>query len=227
MAQADEIPSEYYFITPPQDVSWSKGSQINDIQTYATNNPYIHYGTTQLRSLTLGNAMIEGFSDGKQVEQNVIDLESCMRIVLDTEDGYAAPFCWEVYAGGKKYGTFVIESVNIQEQIRDNDGMAARAMADVSLREVAPYQVNAGIDITAQAITGNLSEETQEQLLEQQKNNTESSKQDKKTEADKKKNDKNDPNKGDSTKKNENGDTVGDSLVNINSEVNRPGYYEE
>ena len=227
MAQADEIPSEYYFITPPQDVSWSKGSQINDIQTYATNNPYVHYGVTQLRSLTLGNAMIEGFSDGKQVEQNVIDLESCMRIVLDTEDGYAAPFCWEVYAGGKKYGTFVIESVNIQEQIRDNDGMAARAMADVSLREVAPYQVNAGIDITAQAITGNLSEETQEQLLEQQKNNTESSKQDKKTEADKKKNDKNDPNKGDSTKKNENGDTVGDSLVNINSEVNRPGYYEE
>ena len=225
MAQADEIPSEYYFITPPQDVSWSKGSQINDIQTYATNNPYVHYGVTQLRSLTLGNAMIEGFSDGKQVEQNVIDLESCMRIVLDTEDGYAAPFCWEVYAGGKKYGTFVIESVNIQEQIRDNDGMAARAMADVSLREVAPYQVNAGIDITAQAITGNLSEETQEQLLEQQKNNTESSKQDAKTEADKKNNDKNDPNKGDSTPKNANGDSVGDSLVDIDSGIRPPGYY--
>ena len=225
MAQADEIPSEYYFITPPQDVSWSKGSQINDIQTYATNNPYVHYGVTQLRSLTLGNAMIEGFSDGKQVEQNVIDLESCMRIVLDTEDGYAAPFCWEVYAGGKKYGTFVIESVNIQEQIRDNDGMAARAMADVSLREVAPYQVNAGIDITAQAITGNLSEETQEQLLEQQKNNTESSKQDKKTEADKKNNDKNDPNKNDPKKVNENGDPVGGSLVEIDSGVRPPGYY--
>jgi len=224
MAQADEIPSEYYFITPPQDVSWSKGSQINDIQTYATNNPYVHYGVTQLRSLTLGNAMIEGFSDGKQVEQNVIDLESCMRIVLDTEDGYAAPFCWEVYAGGKKYGTFVIESVNIQEQIRDNDGMAARAMADVSLREVAPYQVNAGIDITAQAITGNLSEETQEQLLEQQKNNTESSKQDKKTEADKKNNDKNDPNKNDPKKVNENGDPVGGSLVDIPTAV-VPGRY--
>ena len=225
MAQADEIPSEYYFITPPQDVSWSKGSQINDIQTYATNNPYVHYGVTQLRSLTLGNAMIEGFSDGKQVEQNVIDLESCMRIVLDTEDGYAAPFCWEVYAGGKKYGTFVIESVNIQEQIRDNDGMAARAMADVSLREVAPYQVNAGIDITAQAITGNLSEETQEILLEQQKNNTESSKQDKKTEADKKKNDKNSTNStGDSSKVNSNGDPVGNSLIDIPTAV-VPGRY--
>ena len=192
MAQADEIPSEYYFITPPQDVSWSKGSQINDIQTYATNNPYVHYGVTQLRSLTLGNAMIEGFSDGKQVEQNVIDLESCMRIVLDTEDGYAAPFCWEVYAGGKKYGTFVIESVNIQEQIRDNDGMAARAMADVSLREVAPYQVNAGIDITAQAITGNLSEETQEQLLSQ----NEANKQDDKVGKDKDKKDKDKNNDG-------------------------------
>ena len=104
--------------------------------------------------------------------------------------------------------------------------MAARAMADVSLREVAPYQVNAGIDITAQAITGNLSEETQEQLLDQQKNNTESSKQDKKTEADKKNNDKNDPSKNDSTQKNENGDPVGDSFVKINSGVRPPGYYD-
>ena len=227
MAQADEIPNEYYFITPPQDVSWSKDSQINDIQTYATNNPYVHYGVTQLRSLSLGNAMVEGFSDGKQVEQNVIDLEACMRIVLDTEDGYAAPFCWEVYAGGKKYGTFVIENVNVQEQIRDNAGLAARAMVDVSFREVAPYQVNAGIDITANALTGNLSEETQEQLLEQQKNNTESSKQDKKAEKDKKNNDKNDSSSSSSSsgsQTNTNGNTTGSELIEIPTAI-KPGQY--
>ena len=226
MPQADEIPSEYYFITPPQDVSWSKGSQINDIQTYATNNPYVHYGVTQLRSLSLGNSMVEGFSDGKQVEQNVLDLEACMRIVLDTEKGYAAPFCWEVYAGGKKYGTYVIESVNVQEQIRDNAGMAARAMVDVSFREVAPYQVNAGIDITANALTGNLSEETQEQLLEQQKNNNESSKQDKKTEEDKKKNDKNSSTNNGSGGggTNTNGNPTGSELIDIKTEINRDKY---
>ena len=184
MTQASEIPNEYYFITPPQNVSWSKGSQMNSIQTYATNNPYVHYGSTEMRSLSLGNAMLEGFSDLKQVEWNVIDLEACMRVVLDTEDGYAAPFCWEVYAGGKTYGTFIIESVNVQEQIRDNAGMAARAMVDVSFKEVSPYQVNAGLDLTAEAITGNLSEETQEQLLKQ----NEANKQDEKVDKDKDKN---------------------------------------
>ena len=170
MAEANEIPTEWYFITPPQNVSWSKSGQSNEVQTYATNNPYLHYSSTGLRQLTLGNAMVEGFSAGAQVEQNIIDLEACMRVVLESEDGYAAPFCWEVYAGGKMYGTFIIDNVSVQEQIRDNSGMAARANVDVSFKEVSPYQVGSGIDITAEALTGNLSEETQKQLMDKQQN---------------------------------------------------------
>ena len=189
MAEANEIPDEWYFITAPQDVSWNKGSKTTDVQSYATNNPYLHYGTTELRKLSLNGAMVEGFSDGMQVEQNIIDLEACMRIVLDTDDGYAAPFCWEVYAGGKTYGTYVIESVSVKEQIRDNDGMAARANVDVSLREVAPYQVNGGIDITAEAITGNLTEETQKHLMEKDK--SEADKQDGKVDKNNSTNNKN------------------------------------
>lgn len=188
MAQASEIPDEWYFITPPQNVSWSKSSNINEVTTYATNNPYLHYGKTSLRNLTLGDAMLEGFSDGKQVEQNVTDLEACMRIVLETEDGYAAPFCWEVYAGNKSYGVYVIESVNVSESMRDNGGKAARANVDVSLKQVAPYQVEGGIDITADAITGNLSEEAQQQLMDKDKNNSEADKQKDKVDKDKDKN---------------------------------------
>ena len=170
MAEANEIPTEWYFITPPQNVSWSKSGQSHEVQTYATNNPYLHYGSTGLRQLTLGNSMAEGFTLQGAVEQNIIDLEACMRVVLETDDGYAAPFCWEVYAGGKMYGTFVIDNVSVQEQIRDNAGYAARANVDVSLKEVSPYQVGSGIDITAEALTGNLSEETQKQLMEKQQN---------------------------------------------------------
>ena len=170
MAESTEIPSEWYFITAPQNVSWSKSGQSSEIQTYATNNPYLHYGSTGLRQLTLGDAMIEGFSDGMQVEWNVIDLEAMMRVVLETEDGYAAPYCWEVYAGGKMYGTFIMDSVNVQEQIRDNAGLAARANVDISFKEVSPYQVSGGIDITAESLTGNLSPETQKQLMEKDKN---------------------------------------------------------
>ena len=177
MSEANEIPTEWYFITPPQDVSWSKQSRTNKIEPYGTNNPYLSYGTTGLRELTLGNSMVEGFSDGKSVEGNVINLEACMRMVLNSEDGFAAPYCWEIYAGGKTYGTFVITSVNVKEEIRDSAGQASRANVDIQFQEVAPYQVSSGIDITAEAITGSLNEDA-EQALQDKAGADEASKQD-------------------------------------------------
>ena len=172
-----EIPEEWYFITAPQQVSWSKDSRTNIVETYGTNNPYVHYGTTKLRSLSLNDSMVEGFSDGKVVEQNIIDLEACMRMVLESDDGYAAPYCWRVYAGGKSYGTYLITGVNVNEEIRDNGGLAARAKVDISLQEVSPYQVSSGIDISADALSGTLNEETIKYNEDQAKKN-EQAKQD-------------------------------------------------
>ena len=37
-----EIPEEWYFITAPQSVSWSKDSRTTMIEPYGTNNPYVH-----------------------------------------------------------------------------------------------------------------------------------------------------------------------------------------
>tara|TARA_R110002012_G_scaffold320191_1_gene542709 strand:- start:3290 stop:3946 length:657 start_codon:yes stop_codon:yes gene_type:complete len=155
---AEGIPSEWYFITAPQDVSWKKDSVTKEIATYGTNNPYLNYGATKLRSLTLGNAMIEGFSNAMQVEDNVTSLERCMHMVI-SEDGYAAPYCWQAFAGNKSYGTFIITNVTIKEEMRDMSGNATRAIADISLQEVPPYQVSSGTDITSTAIQGSLSQE--------------------------------------------------------------------
>ena len=52
----EEIPTEWYFVTAPQQVSWTKDSRTNVVETYGTNNPYVHYGTTKLRSLRLGDS---------------------------------------------------------------------------------------------------------------------------------------------------------------------------
>ena len=161
---ADGIPSEWYFITSPQNVSWSKDSNVNEIDTYGSNNPYLSYGTTKLRKLSLGGAMIEGFSDGKAVESNIIELEACMRMVLEEENGYTSPFCWKVFAGDKSYGTFIITSINVNEQMRDMGGKATRATVDISLTEVPSYQVSTGTDITAQVIQGSNDEKYQEGL---------------------------------------------------------------
>ena len=160
----EEIPTEWYFITAPQQVSWTKDSRTNVVETYGTNNPYVHYGTTKLRSLRLGDSMVEGFSDGKAVEQNIIDLEACMRMVLDFDNGYTSPYVWHVYAGNKSYGMYVINSVSVNESIRTQEGLAARATVDLDLQEVSPYQVSTGIDITAEIISGGVTEKAQEDL---------------------------------------------------------------
>lgn len=163
------IPTEWYFITAPQSVQWSKDSNNSVIDTYGTNNPYLHYGTTKLRSLSLNNAMLEGFSDNREVEGNIRELEQCMNMVIDDEVGYVAPYCWNVFAAGKNYGTYVIQSVNVSESMRDNRGNAVRANVDVSLQEVSPYQISTGEDITSDAITGGFNEDVDKQLQESQK----------------------------------------------------------
>jgi len=161
---ANGIPSEWYFITAPQEVSWSKDSNAAEIDTYGTNNPYLQYGTTKLRKLTLGDALVEGFSDAKAVEDNIIKLEACMRMVLDEENGYTSPFCWKVFAGDKCYGTFLITSVGVNEKMRDMSGKATRAKVNIELQEVPSYQVSSGTDITAQAIQGSADEKYQQEL---------------------------------------------------------------
>ena len=168
-----EIPEEWYFITAPQSVSWSKDSRTTMIEPYGTNNPYVHYGTTKLRSLSLSDVMVEGFSDGVVVEENILNLEACMRMVLDSDDGYASPYVWNVYAGGKTYGSYILTGVNVSESIRDLTGLASRAKVDLSLQEVSPYQVSSGVDISAEALSGDFNEETKKYRDEQIKNNTE------------------------------------------------------
>ena len=193
-----EIPSEWYFITPPQSVSWSKGSKMNIIEPYGTNNPYVNYGTTKLRQLKLSNAMLEGFSDGqKVVEDNITQLEACMRMVLDSGDGYAAPYVWNVYAGSKSYGQYVITDVNVDESIRNTAGQANRATVDVSFQQVSPYQVSSGIDITAEAISGGLNPEAEKALQEKENGKNQAKDQDKNV---------NDANKGNSNNSGEGGD---------------------
>jgi hypothetical protein len=161
------IPTEWYFITPPQSVSIQKDSNVTEIDAYGTNNPYLQYGTTKLRKLSLGGAMIEGFSDGKSIEGNIRELEKCMHMIIDNEIGYVAPYCWEVYAGNKSYGTYIITSVGVNEEMRDNSGNAVRANVDVGLTEVSPYQIATGEDITSEAIQGGFDEKYDQALKDQ------------------------------------------------------------
>ena len=154
-----DIPKSWYFVTAPQDVSWSKEGKVSTAETYGTNTPYVMYGATGLRKLTLGNVMLEGFSDRKTVEANIVALETCMNMVI--QRGYTAPYCWKMYSGGKSYGTFIITSVKVKEVMRDLRGYATRAFVDIELLQVPDYQVNSGRDLAATGILGGLSSAVQ------------------------------------------------------------------
>ena len=154
-----DIPKSWYFVTAPQDVSWSKEGKVSTAETYGTNSPYVLYGSTGLRKLTLGNVMLEGFSDRKTVEANIVALETCMNMVI--QSGYTAPYCWKMYSGGKSYGTFIITGVKVKEVMRDLRGYATRAFVDIELMQVPDYQVNSGRDLAATGILGGLSSAVQ------------------------------------------------------------------
>jgi len=163
--QLPEVPDEYYFITAPEDVNWDKASEASEVEAYGTNNPYINYGMTKMRRLNFSNAMVEGFSAGREVENDVLNLEACMQMQLDTGSGYAAPYCWYAWAGSKCYGIYVVTNVKVTEKLRDMEGKATRAFVDVALQQVPSYQVGSGQDLSSQAFTGRFSEKTEETLV--------------------------------------------------------------
>lgn len=159
------IPKSWYFITAPQDVSWSKDSKVATVDTYGTNTPYVMYGSTSLRKLTLGNVMLEGFSDRKTVEANIVALETCMNMVINADKGYTSPYCWKLYSGGKNYGTFIITGVKVKEAMRDLRGYATRAFVDIELQQVPEYQITSGRDLASKAVTGKVTPAAEKQLL--------------------------------------------------------------
>jgi hypothetical protein len=147
----ETIPSDWVFVTAPQDVSWDKQGQLSPVDNFGTNSPYVIYSSTGMRKLTLGEVLIEGFSAGKEVENHIIKLESMMNMVMNSEVGYVSPYVWDLRAGDKSYGKFVIESLQIKEAMRNEKGRADRAVASISLQQVPDFQVNDGRDLATQA----------------------------------------------------------------------------
>jgi hypothetical protein len=99
---------------------------------------------------------MEGFTLGKSVQPHIDRLGALMNVTLD-EQGFVGVPVYEVFSGpdggGKSYGLYVIEQVEIEEQMRDISGMATRASVSVSLKQVPKYQVGTGVD-QAGASTG-------------------------------------------------------------------------
>jgi hypothetical protein len=92
-----------------------------------------------------------------------------MDVEVNSESGFVNVPVYNAFAGGKDYGLYIIEQIEVDEQMRDLQGRATRAMVGVSLKQVPKYQVGTGVD-QAGASTGG-------QALDASKFNTEVEKQ--------------------------------------------------
>lgn len=161
------VPSvSWNFICAPDEISWSSEAQVERVQMFGTNAPPVLSGSKSMRDLTLSNALVEGFSRNKTVEDKISQLEALMNFTLDTANGYVKVPVYRVTANQKIYGAgldfkdggyFVLKSVNVKETMRDLRGNTTRATVDVSFVQVPSYQINTGRDIASQAVRGQTS----------------------------------------------------------------------
>jgi hypothetical protein len=111
-----------------------------------------------MRDLTLGNALVEGFVRGKQVEDKIRALENLMRYQLNPTEGFVSVPVYQVWANKKSYGGseayYIIKDIKVKETMRDLTGNATRAFVDISLLQVPAYQVNSGRDQASKATAG-------------------------------------------------------------------------
>jgi hypothetical protein len=150
--------TSFVFITAPADVSYSQAAEVNQVSIFGTNNPPLTVSSLNAGELTLGDALMEGFTLGKQVLQPIDDLFRMQEVVLDSKSGFVNVPVYTVYAGqgpgsGRTYGNYVIENIDFKEEMRDLTGSTTRANVSVSFRQVPDYQINSGRD---QALGGNL-----------------------------------------------------------------------
>ena len=138
----------WVFITAPGTVSYTQQSEITRLNIFGTNSPPVVVGAKGMRDLTLSEALMEGFTRGRSVQPHIDRLESLMNVAVNTKDGFVNVPVYKVYSGpeggGKDYGYYVIEQIEIEEQLRDLKGNATRAMVGVSLKQVPQYQVAPG-----------------------------------------------------------------------------------
>lgn len=150
------------FIVAPEDISWDVNAKVDRIEMYGTNAPPVVSGTKGMRDLTLGNALVEGFSRLRTVEDKIIELENLQNFSLNSSEGFVNTPVYQIWANSKKYGYangvdggyFIISSISIKETMRDLDGNSTRAFVDIKLVQVPSYQVDSGRDQASAAQAG-------------------------------------------------------------------------
>ena len=146
------------FITAPQNITWDVSNAVNRVDMFGTNNPPVVSGTKGMNKMTIGDALVEGFTRGVHLESKIAALESLMDYGINRDLGFVDVPVYQFNANDKRYGGpgsyYLIESVKIAENLRDLSGNITRAKVDITLIEVPEFQVSNGRDLASKAEAG-------------------------------------------------------------------------
>lgn len=143
------------FICPPEEISWETTAQAERVPIFGANQAPVMGGVKGMRDLNLNNAIVEGFTRGKSIEQKVYILESLLDMTVSPDKSFVQIPVYRVQANKKLYGMgafnneqgfFVIKSIRVSEKMRDLSGFATRATVDITMTQVPSYQVDTGRD---------------------------------------------------------------------------------
>jgi hypothetical protein len=160
-AASPEPSTVWNFIVAPEEISWDLQVATQRVDIFGTNSPPVTVGTKGMRNLSLGNALIEGFTRARTVEGRVIALENLLKFTLNSKGGFVNVPVYQVFANEKIYGDsngqdggyFVFSDIRVKETMRDLTGKSTRAYADISMIQVPKYQVNTGRDQASKALS--------------------------------------------------------------------------
>lgn len=160
-AASPEPSTVWNFIVAPEEISWDLQVATQRVDIFGTNSPPVTVGTKGMRNLSLGNALIEGFTRARTVEGRVIALENLLKFTLNSKGGFVNVPVYQVFANEKIYGDsngqdggyFVFSDIRVKETMRDLTGKSTRAYADISMVQVPKYQVNTGRDQASKALS--------------------------------------------------------------------------
>jgi|GEM_PF-3283134 len=162
MSVLEQQPSGgWTFICAPEDINWDIANAANRVDMFGTNNPPVVAGTKGMIDLSIGNALVEGFTRRVSVQDKIESLQALMNYSLNGSDGFVSVPVYQFWANERSYGSqgtdqgfFIIRDVKVSEKMRDLSGDATRATVDVSLMQVPKYQVNTGRDSASEVTTG-------------------------------------------------------------------------
>lgn len=142
-------PKPFVFALPPRAVSWKKNFNLQEYKTQGNLAQPIYFSLAENRRLSLSGITFD--PDKGSLPHERLELLQELQKPAGTKLRV-----YQLLLGNKQakqfaarsYGKFVISSIDIAEQLRDNTGKTLRAIVNVELIEVSSLQLDFGRDLS-------------------------------------------------------------------------------